>query len=368
MGTVARIHRDRLRDNFRAVCAAAGANTAVLPVIKGDAYGHGAVEVARTLSDAGARQFAVASAEEAAILRDARITEDLIILCGLQPGEEPDAAELGLIPMVQTPEQLARWQRQAQSNGERLPYHVEIDSGMTRLGFDAARGSEIAAAIQAADAPRLAGLATHFASAQDFTSEQTEQQLAAFRQAIEELGDAGIQAPMIHMANSAALAYRPDLTADMIRPGLALYGYVSSARGAAPASRLQLQPALEWRAAILSIRDVRQGSLLGYGGTYRAAQPMRVGVVGVGYGHGFDRRLANGGEVLVGGRRCTVVGSVSMNVTLIDLRPAPDAAPGDEVTLIGEGLDAQAMADRSETIVYETLCGISSSVSREYVG
>ena len=367
MRSVARIHRDRLRDNFCAVRAAAGPKAAVLAVIKGDAYGHGAVEVARTLADAGARQFAVASAHEGATLRDAGITEELIILCGLQAGEEPDAAALGLIPMVQTLDQLARWREQASAAAKTLPYHLEIDSGMTRLGFDGACVAEIVDCLKAAEGLRLAGVATQFASARDFTSVQTEQQLGTFRKAIEALAAEGIRPPLIHMANSAALAYRPELTADMVRPGLALYGYVSSARGEAPASRLRVRSALEWRAPILSIRDVREGALLGYGGTYRAAEPIRVGVVGVGYGHGFDCRLSNGGEILVDDRRCPVVGSVSMDVTLIDLRPAPDAVPGDEVTLIGDGLDAQAMADRCGTIVYEVLCGISSQVRREYV-
>ncbi len=367
MRSVARIHRDRLRDNFRTVRAAAGPEAAVLAVIKGDAYGHGAVEVARTLAEAGARQFAVASAHEGVTLRDAGITEELIILCGLQAGEEPDAAALGLIPMVQTLDQLTRWREQASTAGKTLPYHLEIDSGMTRLGFDGACIAEVADRMKAAEGLRLAGVATHFASAQDFTSRQTEGQLGAFRKTIDRLAAEGIRPPLIHMANSATLAYRPELTADMVRPGLALYGYVSPARGEVPASRLQVEPVLEWRASILSVRDVREGSLLGYGGTYRAAEPMRVGVVGVGYGHGFDCRLSNGGEVLVGGRRCPVVGSVSMDVTLVDLRPAPEAVPGDEVTLIGNGLDAQAMADRRGTIVYEVLCGISERVQREYV-
>ena len=367
MRSVARIHRNRLRENFRAVCAAAGPQTAVLPVIKGDAYGHGVVEVARTLANAGARRFAVASAHEGATLRDAGFAQELIILCGLQQGEEPEAAALGLIPMVQSADQLDRWRDQASAAGKPLSYHLEIDSGMTRLGFDGVHTSEIVDCIQAAEGLRLAGVATHFASARDFTSEQTEQQLSTFRKAIEALAAEGIRPPVIHMANSAALAYRPELTGDMVRPGLALYGYVSPARGAAPESRLPVRPALEWSASILSIRDVREGSLLGYGGTYRATETMRVGVVGTGYGHGFDCRLSSGGEVLVGDRRCRVVGSISMDVTLIDLRRSPEALPGDEVTLIGDGLDAQVMADRCGTIVYEVLCGISGRVRREYV-
>ena len=368
MWSVVRIHRGRLRENFRAVCAAAGPGAAVLPVIKDDAYGHGALAVARTLAGAGARQFAVASAGEAVTLRRAGITEDLLILCGLQPGEEPVGAEFNLIPMVQTLDQLSRWQKQARSSGAILPYHLEIDSGMTRLGFDAARGAETAAAVKAADALRLMGLATHFASPQDFSSRQTERQLDMFRKAVDELAAEEVRPPLIHMANSAALAYRPEMTAQMVRPGMALYGYVSPAQGPAPASRLRLRPALEWSALILSVRDVPRGALLGYGGTYRAPEPMRVGVVGVGYGHGFDCRLANGGEVMVGGRRCGVIGSVSMDITLIDLRPVPEAAAGDDVILIGDDLDAQTMARRCQTIVYEIFCGISPRVPREHVG
>jgi alanine racemase len=367
MNSVARINREHLKNNFQSICAVAGPESTVLPVIKRNGYGHGAVKIARILIDAGAQRFAVASTAEANVIRKAGITEELIILCGLQPGEEADAAAIGVTPMVHTIEQLIRWQAQAKLTSRILPYHLEIDSGMARLGSDISHIDKLIDAIKMSDKTKLVGIATHLASAQDFTSDQTEQQVQLFKSAVQTLAQAGIAPHLLHIANTAALAYRPALALDMVRPGLGLYGYVDRSQGIAPTSQLQVQPILEWYSSILSIRDIPADTLIGYNGTYRSPEDMRVGVVGVGYGDGFDYRLSNSGQIFVGDRICPVIGSVNMDVTLIDLRPAPRATPGDEVTLIGKNCTAQDLAEQCNTIVYEVLCNISSRVPREYV-
>ena len=367
MYSVAHINRRRLRDNFRLICTVAGSGSTVLPVIKGNAYGHGAIEIARTLIEAGAQRFAVASVAEAVELRQAGIAEELIILCGLQPGEETIAVSTNLVPMIQTTEQLVRWQEQAQSNSKILAYHLEIDSGMTRLGFDTASIEALVSNIKAANKIRLLGIATHLATAQDFSSTQTHQQIQSFRAVLNEFEATGISPEVIHIANSAALAYRPELMADMVRPGLALYGYVIPSKGEAPASRLRVNPVLKWTAPILDIRDVIEGTLIGYNGSYRSPENMRVGVIGVGYADGFDCRLSGNGEVLIHGAPCPVIGLISMDLTLVDLRPVAHAEPGDHAILIDDTLDASSLADRCGTTVYEILCGISARVTREYV-
>tara|TARA_Y100000588_G_C14274032_1_gene933576 strand:+ start:1424 stop:2527 length:1104 start_codon:yes stop_codon:yes gene_type:complete len=366
MNSVVRINRDQLKKNFHSICTAAGPESTVLPVIKRNGYGHGAVEIARILIDAGAQRFAVASTTEASVIRKAGITEELIVLCGLQSGEEADAAAIGITPMVHTIEQLIRWQDQAKLASRILPYHLEVDSGMTRLGSDVSNIDTLIDTIKMSDKTKLVGIATHLASAQDFTSDQTEQQVQLFKLTVQALAQAGITPHLLHIANTAALAYRPELTLNMVRPGLGLYGYVDKSRGGTTTSQLQIQPILEWYSSILSIRDIPAGRLIGYNGTYRSPADMRVGVVGVGYGDGFDYRLSNSGQIFVGDRVCPVIGSVNMDITLIDLRPAPRATSGDEVTLIGKNCSAQDLAEQCNTIVYEVLCNISSRVPREY--
>ena len=367
MHSVAHIDRGRLRDNFRHICAVAGSGSTVLPVIKGNAYGHGAIEIARTLIEAGAQRFAIASVAEAVELRQAGIAEELIILCGLQPEEESIAVSANLVPMIQTTEQLARWQKQAQFSSKILAYHLEIDSGMTRLGFDTANIEALVSNIQAANKISLLGIATHLATAQDFSSVQTHKQMQSFRAVLNKFEASGISPEVIHVANSAALAYRPKIMANMVRPGLALYGYVIPSTGEAPASRLRVNPVLKWTAPILDIRDVVKGTLIGYNGSYRSPEDMRVGVIGVGYADGFDCRLSENGKILIHGTPCPVIGLISMDLTLVDLRPVSRVEPGDHAILIDDNLDASSLADHCKTTIYEILCGISSRVTRKYV-
>ena len=366
MNSVIRVNRDRLKKNFESICSTIGPYSMVLPVIKSDAYGHGAFEVARALLKAGAQRFAVASLDEAVSLRQAGIKKEIVILFGLRPGEEADAASANLVPMIQTVDQLLRWQNQANRTSKILQYHVEIDSGMTRLGFDSRHIDKLVTAIKSADRLHFTGIATHLAAAQDFSSTQTIEQLESFSEVLDKFSSENIAPKVVHIANSAALAYRPNLAANMVRPGLALYGYVVPSKGKAPTSRLEVKPILEWTAPIISVRDVAKGALIGYDGSYRASEHMRIGVVGVGYADGFDRRLSMNGEMLVQGKICPVVGLISMNLTTIDLRSVSNVTSGDQATLIDDNLDANTLAARCQSSPYEVLCGISPHIARKY--
>lgn len=366
MRTFARIHRSLLQQNFENIRQAVGPKAAILAVVKADAYGHGAVEVARALAAVGAGHFAVACLEEAVALRSAGIEGEVLILGGLEPGQESAALEHRLTPVIQTRCQLQDWQKQAAAAQQQLPCHIEIDTGMNRLGMQISSASDLAGLLREASSLRLEGIATHLASADDFADDQTNQQRERFDALIAALRESGIQPRYIHQSNSAAVAYRPAMDLTMVRPGLAIYGYVSPSSGPAPASRLQVRPVLEWKTRIHSIKDVAAGSRLGYYGAYRAERPLRAAVLPVGYGDGLNRRMSEGGEVVVRGARCPILGLLSMDLTTIDLSSVPEAAVGDEVTLIGPMIDAQVMAERCGTIVYETLCGISKRVPRIY--
>ena len=378
--TFARVDLDAVARNYRQIEDAAGvtAGVTIVAVVKADAYGHGAVEVARALHQAGARHFAVASIEEGIELRGGGIDGEILVLGGLQRGESEAARAHRLTPFIHDVQQLARWGAEAARAGARLPFHIEIDTGMERLGFGERDVGDLAQHLDQAAHLRLEGIGTHLAAAEDFDSPQTEEQSRRFQAIVADLAAHGIRPKYVHIANSAAVAFRPELdfgpgsdlhpevNFNMVRPGLALYGYLSRTIGKAPASRLALKPTLEWKARLVAIRDVPSGARLGYHGTHFAFDPMRVGVVSIGYADGFSRRMSNGGQVVVRAKRCPVVGLVSMDLTMVDLSEVPEASVDDEVTLIGPSINACEMATRCGTIPYEVLCGISKRVPRVY--
>jgi len=364
--TYVRIRRSALIHNYREIRRAVGPKVAILNVIKADAYGHGAVEVASALVSAGAKRFAVADVPEGIELRKAGVEAQIVVLDGVEHGEESCARVHGLTPVIHTFEDLQRWRREAVRAQAELPYHAEIDSGMTRLGLPSHKPGELAEALAAAQGLRLEGIFTHLASAEDFLLCQTTSQRERFRAAAEAVRAHGLRPRFVHVSNSAAVAYRPDLDADMVRPGLALYGYVTPAIGDPPALRIRPKPILEWKSRIVAVRGVQAGDRLGYNATFEAKTPMRAAVLGVGYADGLDRRLSNGGQVLIRGTRCPIVGLISMDLTLVDVTSVPGVQAGEKATLIGPGLDADEMARACGSIPYEALCGISRRVPRVY--
>jgi alanine racemase len=361
----------RIADNFQAVRAAVGANVEVMPVVKADAYRHGAVEVSRVLEKQGARWLAVSSVEEGVALRQAGVTARILVMADFLPGEREALTEHNLTPAIHSLEGLRQLDQTAAHRGKTIPYHLKIDSGMGRLGTRAG-AVEILAAIRDASHARLEGLMTHFASAALYTSDQTERQIELFDAICEQLQRAGMPPQYVHLSGTIPIAYgRRGAWRNMVRPGHAIYGYVSPVRGKAPPKTLVVKPALEWKAALLAIKQVPEGALIGYGGMFRAPRPMRIGVLAVGYADGLPHRLSNNGKVIAGGRLAAILGAVSMDLTTIDLTEAPSMNVGDPVTLLGKeggvSIDAQQMARVAGTISYSVLCGISARVKRVYV-
>ena len=365
------VSREQLTRNLRGVRAAIGPGVAVMAVVKADAYGHGAVEVARVLVAQGVEWLAVSSVAEGVTLRRAGIEIPILVMTGFLPQEWRALLESRLTPAVHSLEDLAALDRMAREADRTIDYHLKIDSGMHRLGTRAT-AEEIVAVVRPATHARLNGLMTHFASPADYTSRQTEEQTAYFSTIIEYLRSAGFAPAHIHMSSTNALAYHRNpgwLT--MVRPGHALYGYVSPPRGNAPRPALDVKPVLTWKAKILTVKEIAEGELVGYGGSFRAPQPMRIAVLAAGYADGVPHRLSNRGKVIAGGRLVPMIGTVCMDLTTIDLSQTRALGPGDEVTLLGrEGdasLDAQQIARMAGTISYAILCGIGARVERVYV-
>jgi alanine racemase len=262
-------------------------------------------------------------------------------------------------------------ERLAAAWGKPIRYHLKIDSGMGRLGTRAGAG-EILATLRETGRARLEGLMTHFASAADYTKPQTAEQTAYFQSIWEQLKEGGASAALLHTASTNAIGYgRTQAWQTMVRAGHAIYGYVSPARGDAPRQLLDVKPALTWKAKLLEVKEIPEGALVGYGGSFRAPRAMRIGILGAGYADGMFHRLSNRGKVIADGRLTPILGTISMDLTTIDLSHTRALAPGDEVTLLGsEGqasLDAQQIAKVAGTISYNILCSISARVRRVYV-
>jgi alanine racemase len=343
----------------------------VAAVVKADAYGHGALEVSRAVIAEGARWLAVSSVEEGVTLRRGGIQARILVMGGFLPHEQEALAEFDLTPAVHSLEQIAQVDRLAETAGRSIRYHLKIDSGMGRLGTRASAG-EILQALARAPHAQLEGLMTHFASAADYTKTQTAEQLAYFEAIGARLREGGVNPPYLHTSSTIAVGYgRREGWHQLVRAGHALYGYVSPARGDAPLQLLDVKPALTWKAKLMAVKDLPEGALVGYGGTFRTPRAMRIGVLGAGYADGVFHRLSNRGKVIADGRITSILGTISMDLTTIDLSHTTALGPGDEVTLLGtEGdarLEAPEIARVAGTISYNILCSISARVKRVYV-
>jgi len=351
----------QIRANYRAVRAVVGAEVDVMAVVKADAYRHGAVEVSRALEAEGAHWLAVSNVEEGIYLRRQGIRARILVMADFLPEERAGLEEFGLTPVIHS---------LADLSAARVPYHLKIDSGMGRLGTRAT-AEEIARAVQAAPAS-MEGLMTHFASSANYESPQTEEQILHFGSVLSGLRAAGLVPRYVHASGTIPVAYgRKTAWWNLVRPGHAIYGYVSPARGSAPKRQLVVRPALSWKAAVLSVKDLETGALVGYGGIHRASRPMRIAVLAAGYADGIPHRLSNRGHVIAKGKLAPIVGAVSMDLTTIDVTASPELRVGDAVTLLGSdgnlSIDAQQMARAAGTISYSVLCGISARVKRIYV-
>jgi alanine racemase len=358
--------------NFLAVRDVVGPGVEVMPVVKADAYRHGAVEVSRALAAAGARWLAVSNVEEGAILRERGITTRILVMADFLPSERAGLLDYNLTPVIHSLSDIAEWDRVAAGRGITADYHLKIDSGMGRLGTRSS-AAEILEAILEAKHARIEGLMTHFASAANYASAQTEEQQQVFRAICSDLARAGVNPPILHMASSTPIAYgRKDAWQRMVRPGHAIYGYVSPvAKGTAPLRLLEVRPALAWKTAVLAVKDLPAGALVGYGGMYRTTQPTRIAVLAAGYADGIPHRLSNKGRVIANGSLAPIIGAVSMDLTTIDITHCLPLKVGDAVTLLGsEGgisIDAQQIARLAGTISYSVLCGIHARVKRIYI-
>ncbi len=366
-----------LAHNYR-VAVEVGGRPAI-GVVKADAYGHGAVEVARELVGQGCPMLAVALVEEGLELRRAGIAAPILVL-GAAYGDRYDLlVRHRLVPVVFEASHLRGLAEAARAAGVRAAAHLKIDTGMGRVGLRPQALPELLELARRTPEVGLEGLCTHFASADLEDRGLTERQVALFDGAAEAMRRAEMPLRFRHLANSAGTVDYPAARQDLTRPGILLYGYLpmlASARSPlANQVAGRLRRVLEWRTAVVQLKTVEAGTPISYGGRWVAQRLSRIATLPVGYADGYPRQLSGRpgfgrAEVIIRGRRAPVAGTVCMDMTMVDVTDVPGAAEGDEVVLLGarggEAIDADELADRAGTISYEILCGVGRRVPRRY--
>lgn len=359
--------------NVDAINASLPRGSRLIAVLKANAYGHGAVALARRCTPDRVAMIATALLEESLALRDAGITLPLLVLGPLKEAQIRIAIERGITIGVPGPEEL---EAAARVTREReVAIHLKLDSGMGRMGIVESELPRVAEILRAAPRLRIEAIYSHLANAGDPRDPFTDEQLARFRTLVATLRAAGIDAPLHHVANSAAAMRGLVEPGDFVRVGIALFGAEPLDRAvdgragpSAGADSPRLEPLLRWRTEIARLKDLPPGHAIGYGTTFHTRRASRIATLPVGYADGYNRLLSNRGEVLVRGRRAPVVGRVSMDLVTIDVTDIADAATGDEVVLLGrQGNDeirVEELAAKVDTISYEVFCNISARVPR----
>ena len=322
----------------------------------------------------------MACVSEGVELRQAGIQAPIIVLTGFFPGEENDLLEYDITPGITELGQVERLERAAQAAPNlrgQVRCHVKVDTGMGRLGVPCQELPRLIDKLTANRALQLEGLYTHFASAEDFTSEQTRQQLECFEQARTQFAVHGLQPPLIHLANTVAIVARPETWGTMVRPGSMLYGYLSffkfpdgQDRSAELAEKVPVRPVLALKARVYLVRDYPAQAPLGYGANYVTQRPSRIAILPIGYGDGWRRGLSGRCRVILRGQYAPAVGTIGMDLTLVDVTDILGAQPGDEVILIGSNATASIPptepARALDTVASEVLAGLGKRIPRVY--
>jgi alanine racemase len=385
--TVARVDLGAVTRNFRHITEHLARDRPADPpraiaVVKANAYGHGASQVARALEDAGADLLACADIEEGAALRAAGVQADILIFGALSVSDLDGLFDCTLTPTISTPGAARAVQAAAAKAKRRLPYHLKIDTGMNRLGFRYDNLRRTLPELFNSENLDLAAIYTHFATADELESPAFNEQRVRFSRALADIGDlqrgrrnqsavagsapgADPRRPYVHACNSAALLRDSRVWYDRVRPGLLLYGIVPPPL----ASTIRLEPAMSLVSRVVAVKGIRPAEGVGYGLRFVAETPRSIAVIPAGYADGLDLRLEGRGAVLIRGKRAPIVGAVSMDMLAADVTGL-DVEPGDEVVILGQQgddrIDVREMAATIGTIPWEIVCRIGTRIERVY--
>jgi alanine racemase len=368
----AEIDLGALRGNLSWIRHRVGPQVKILTVVKADAYGHGLKQIAALLMQSGTDIFGVANLTEAHAIRGVGKGWPILLLGACLPDEIQAAVRDDVRPTLSSLTEAGAFSAAAVHLRKTVPVHVKVDTGMGRLGVAVDDALMLLRTVSKLPGLTLEGLYTHYASAEDdpvFSRDQARR----FQDLLAELKLNGIEAPLVHANNSAALLHEPQTVFNLVRPGLLVYGVLPQGKRSEPSAlQKQFQPALSWKCRVSLVKDIGRGASLSYGRGFIAPQPLRVATLTAGYGDGYLRAASNRAEVLVQGRRCRVLGRVTMDQMMADVSQVTEVAPGDEAVLIGrqgkETITATELAGWCGTIPWEVLTAITYRVPRIYRG
>jgi alanine racemase len=346
----------------------------VMAVVKADAYGHGAVPVSQCLAACGVDWFGVATVEEALELRAAGIPQPVLLLGGLYMSDPAHLIEYRLTPSISSTMRLDTYAECARRYGRAIEFHLKVDSGLGRLGLPRDRVAAFVDHYRELEGLHMKGLFTHLASAEDLAASQTDEQGERFAGALEQLRGLLLEPEWIHVSNSAALVTGRKFPENLVRIGALLYGYCLPLI-VPPGQELpkvpEFEPILTFKSRIVYLKDVPSGTPLGYSAAFYTRRASRIATVPVGYADGLSHALSNRGYAIVRGRRARIVGSISMDLSLLDVTDIAGTNIGDEVVLMGQAdhcsITAVEIAQLLDTVPYEVLCSIGKRVPRLYV-
>ncbi len=357
-----------------------GPGSGIMAVIKADAYGHGAIACAQAAVDSGVNYLGVGIIEEGIELRENGITDPILILGSIFPDEVADLVRHDLATILCAPHLAQALAKEAEKQGKTVNVHIKVDTGMNRLGVLPENLLPLVETISNLPTLKLEALSTHFSSADDEDTSITTQQIELFQKTLIDLQKAGAaMPPLTHLANTSALFRFPESRSKMVRPGLILYGALPSpilnsvVQEICQKENLQnFQPVMQWKSKIILLKSVQKGQPLSYSRKYHTQKDSLIATLPIGYADGLPRNLSNNMEVLVKGKRTPQVGTICMDMILIDVTEVPDVQMGDEVVIFGkqgeEEISVEELAKKSDTIPYEILCNIGKRVPRVYKG
>ena len=375
--TRAEINLKAFKHNLQNLKTVLGSKTDIMAVIKADAYGHGALPCAKAAIESGVGYLGAGVIEEGIELRKNGIKAPILILGGIFPDEVTDLVHHNLSTILHTSHLAEALSKGGKKQGKTVNIHIKVDTGMNRLGVLPENLLALTEKISSLPNLKIEALSTHFSSADDEDLTITNQQIELFKKALNKLKKTGIIPPLTHLANTSALFRFSESHSKMVRPGLILYGALPSpilnpvVENFCRNENLEnFEPVMQWKSRIILLKSVQKGQALSYSRKYFTQKDSRIATLPIGYADGLPRRLSNNMEVLVKGRRVPQVGTICMDMILIDVSKVPDVQIGDEVVIFGkqgeEVIQVEELAQKADTIPYEVLCNIGKRVPRTY--
>ncbi len=369
----AEIDLDAISHNVKGIKKIIRPDVKLMAVVKADAYGHGAFEVAKTCLESGAERLAVAFVDEAVELREKGIDVPILLLGVSMPDAIESIIKYDITPAVAGVEFAKRLSDAAVAAQKTVKIHIKADTGMFRIGFQFTGDSEqrletVEKIVEISKLPNIEieGMFTHLSTADEEGRDYTKQQFANFMELDEKLKARGVEIPIRHIANSAGQIRYPELQLDMVRAGIILYGlYPSDEVSYEP---LELRPAMKFKARVVNVKNIEKGDSISYGRSFTAEKPIKLATISVGYADGYSRIMSGRAEVSVNGKKVPQVGRICMDQCMIDVSDVNNIDIGDEVTLFGDGaVSAESVAANLGTINYEVVCMVGRRVPRIYI-